>query len=439
MATTGNTATPTGTDDTGAFWLAYRFTMPEAGTLTNISAYCDNTGGTPNNLVFGLYSDNAGTPGTQLATTGTVVEPGGGPPTSLISGAASVALVNGTAYFIVVSNAATAIAPSGHQTGVIATGTLYYSQDNTGTGLPGTNAWTGTGNFGTSTGDICAYITYTPSGASASTRKPYERSIPMRPGPRGFTKGTPFRFSTSNPLNLQTVFPGVGALTLTGFAPTVSVSNNQVVLPGVGDLTVTGFAPTVTSTLNAQPTPRAYQMNIPMRPVGGGLVIGTPFRFATQIQSGASIVTPGVGDLTLTGFAPTISVSNNQAVLPGLGALTVTGFAPVVLSGDQKVVQPGVGALVATGFAPTVNATANITLTPGTGQVVLTGYAPTVTASDSITVQPGTGVLVLTGYAPIVNAISAGALTGSLTLTPSLTGAVTLTPSLSGSLLLEPA
>lgn len=91
------------------------------------------------------------------------------------------------------------------------------------------------------------------------------------------------------------VATGVGALTCTGFAPTVAVSNNINVLTGVGSLVLTGFSPTVAA--------------------NGNVTVAT-----------------GVGALTLTGFSPTVAVSNNQNVLTGVGALVLTGLAPTVVA-----------------------------------------------------------------------------------------------------------
>jgi hypothetical protein len=41
------------------------------------------------------------------------------------------------------------------------------------------------------------------------------------------------------------VYPGVGQLVMTGFAPTVIISDHKIVYPGVGELVMTGYAPTV--------------------------------------------------------------------------------------------------------------------------------------------------------------------------------------------------
>jgi hypothetical protein len=42
------------------------------------------------------------------------------------------------------------------------------------------------------------------------------------------------------------VFPGVGVLTMTGYAPTVVATDHKIVYPGLGELVMTGYAPTVT-------------------------------------------------------------------------------------------------------------------------------------------------------------------------------------------------
>lgn len=68
----------------------------------------------------------------------------------------------------------------------------------------------------------------------------------------------------------------------------------------------------------------------------------------------------------------------NASVEPGVGALTITGYAPTVTAEQFATVEPGVGALVVTGFAPTITATASPTVEPGVGALTITGYAPTV-------------------------------------------------------------
>lgn len=167
-----------------------------------------------------------------------------------------------------------------------------------------------------------------------------------------------------------TVSCGVGALTLTGVAPTATATDHQTASPGVGALTLTGLAPTVTASDN---------------------------------QS----VTAGVGALTLAGLAPTVSVSDNQTATAGLGALTLTGLAPTVSVSDNQTVSAGLGALTLSGLAPTISVSDNITASAGLGALTLTGFAPTISVDPVLgdtSVTAGLGELVLAGYAPTVTA-----------------------------------
>lgn len=228
------------------------------------------------------------------------------------------------------------------------------------------------------------------------------------------------------------VNPDVGQLALTGFAPTVAVSNNQQVAANVGALTLTGFAPTVATpvavlsgagsltltgfapsvVVNSVVNPGAGQFTL----TGFAPTVATPVSvlpgkgdltligFAPSVAIGTN-VNPGTGQLTLTGFAPTVATP--VAVLPGVGALSLTGFAPSVVVGVN--VRPNVGSLTLAGFAPTVVSTNNQSVAAGLGQLTLTGFAPTVFASSSQSVAPGAGLLSLSGFPPTVT-VTGGAI-----------------------------
>lgn len=138
-----------------------------------------------------------------------------------------------------------------------------------------------------------------------------------------------------------TVTVPAGALTLTGYAPTV-LTPRTVSVPA-GALTLTGFAPTV------------------------------------AVSSGTTVQVPA-GNLTLTGFAPVVLTPRTVAV--PAGTLTLTGFAPVVQTG--ATVSVPTGALTLTGFAPTVVTTANQLVQVPAGNLTLTGFAPTVIATGAV-------------------------------------------------------
>lgn len=164
--------------------------------------------------------------------------------------------------------------------------------------------------------------------------------------------------------------PGVGSLTLTGLAPTVTASNHKLATPGVGSLSLTGLAPTVS------------------------------VASAGSSYSG----TPGVGSLTLTGLAP--SALAPRLVTPGVGALLISdevSLPPTVTATAHRLVVPGAGQLIINDAGPTPPTVLTPRLaTPGVRSLSLTGFAPTVTAA--LTAIPGTASLALSGLAPSVSA-----------------------------------
>jgi hypothetical protein len=217
------------------------------------------------------------------------------------------------------------------------------------------------------------------------------------------------------PTGTAAILTEPGALTATGFAPTVSATANQTVTAGLGEATLTGFAPTVTATnhqtvaagLGAlvatgyEPTVSASNHQSVTAGVGALTVEG----FAPTVSAGAHVtVTAGLGALVATGFEPTVSATAHVSVTAGVGALTATGFSPTVSATNHQTVAAGLGELAVTGFSPTVSATAHVTASAGLGELTATGHAPSVTVGDAVEVVPGTGVAVLSGFSPTVSA-----------------------------------
>lgn len=255
---------------------------------------------------------------------------------------------------------------------------------------------------------------------------------PAKAGPydaKGFllSNFTRYSYTPSVVVAAITVLPGFGDLQLTGFAPTVAVSNNQNVAAGVGALTVTGFAPSAVIGTRAYPgagsltlagqAPSAVIGTVAYPGVGAltltgfapGVVLGTVAYpgtgaltlsgFAPAANIGINVQV-GLGALTLSGFAPTVTATNNQTVAAGLGALTLLGFAPSVAISDNQVAAAGSGALSLAGFAPAINIGVNAQA--GTGQLDITGFAPTVVATANAFVSPDVGALAIDGFAPTV-------------------------------------
>lgn len=112
---------------------------------------------------------------------------------------------------------------------------------------------------------------------------------------------------------------------------------------------------------------------------------------------------PSGGHLTLTGYAPSISLP--QTLTPITGVLNLTGYAPTVSQGvagtvAASIVVRGFGSaqILTEGFgASTASGT---TLTPFPGHLSLFGYTPSVGQGSQIT--PDTGHITMRGYAPTV-------------------------------------
>lgn len=167
-----------------------------------------------------------------------------------------------------------------------------------------------------------------------------------------------------------------GALSLTGYAPTVTATANQTVAVPAGSLTLTAYAPTVTAGANQVVAVPAGSLSL------------TGFAPTVQVTSGSTILVPA-GALSLTGYAPTV-VNPNTVAVPA-GSITLTGYAPtVVVRADQIVAVPA-ATLTLTGFAPGVAYTANNTISVPAGALSLTGYAPTVSNGEVVEVKRQTG------------------------------------------------
>lgn len=158
MATFGNTATDTAVDDSFDTRLATLFVAPESGTITAMSARVRFASAT-DTLYIGFYSDNAGIPGTLLASVSQSVSSSGSIALVTITGG-TYAFTGGTSYWIVIAPGAGGT--SAFKAGYTATGTIKYDTHNN---LPASGTWSTTGTF---TGSICAYVTYTPSGGGAT-------------------------------------------------------------------------------------------------------------------------------------------------------------------------------------------------------------------------------------------------------------------------------
>lgn len=172
--------------------------------------------------------------------------------------------------------------------------------------------------------------------------------------------------------------PGEGRLSLVGYEPTVSTASgsNPNIASGLGQLTLTGFAPDVI---------------VPVF-IDSGLGELVLTGFAPSIGGDLS-VSSGLGELTITGYAPSLTVASG--IVPGVGQLVITGYEP---SQTLTLPSPAAAALVITGLAPTVNLT--VSAFPGLGQLTITGLVPTLSVTENVFIDAGLGQLTLEGFAP---------------------------------------
>lgn len=193
-----------------------------------------------------------------------------------------------------------------------------------------------------------------------------------------------------------TVTPTNATLTLTGFAPQL----REQVAPGATTLTLTTFAPEITVSADITVTPAAQTLTLT--------------GFAPSLQL---VLTPATNILSLSTFAPTITISADRTETPTPAALSLTTFIPQLqlvvtpvtatlsLSTSTSllvlVVRPETVAITLTTFAPVITVGADVTVTPAPVALTLTAFAPTVTTGALVTtITPATATLTLTSYAP---------------------------------------
>lgn len=198
-----------------------------------------------------------------------------------------------------------------------------------------------------------------------------------------------------------------GALSVTGLAPSVVVSNNKSTTLGVGDVQLTGEAPAVVinnkvflgfGVLTITGLSPAVSVGVRIVTDIGALV--ATGEAPTVVASDNKRITPGFGDVQLVGFAP--SATLNIRAVPSVGDIQLTGQAPSPVIGLR--VTTDVGSVQLTGFEPAV--ALSVRISPSVGDIQLTGFPPTIVTDVRISLNVGT--LQLTGFEPTVDIIASG-------------------------------
>jgi len=128
-----------------------------------------------------------------------------------------------------------------------------------------------------------------------------------------------------------------------------------------------------------------------------------PSRLQAMANNAASdtTITVPAGSVTLTGYAPVVSIGGNIEVTVPTGSVTLTGYVPTVTNtADTTIVVPS-GTITLTGQVPDVSVTNNVSVEVPSGAVSLTGQVPTVSvvpvAAAKFLLQKGVGVTTSAG------------------------------------------
>ena len=246
---------------------------------------------------------------------------------------------------------------------------------------------------------------------------PRYRNLRSVPGPRRITWAM---------LTIPDV-PGViavprGQLTLAGLAPTVVVTGSgNTIAPPAGTLVVAGLNPSVVSTVDMGVPGGSRLVRVPgkrlhrgadrrwflMLTAGGARTVAVPLGnlnlsgLAPSVLNGGSLtIAPPVGALTLSGLAPGVIVGGNNSVAVPAGALTLSGLAPIVVASGNQSVAPPSAALTLAGLNPLVQVGGPQTISVPLGSIVLAGLQPGVLSPRNVAVPLGT--MTLSGLAPVV-------------------------------------
>lgn len=162
-----------------------------------------------------------------------------------------------------------------------------------------------------------------------------------------------------------------------------------VVSPATAALTVSAFAPSMSVTDNKTVVPGALSTGL------------TRYALSALMTANVAVI-PGSVATTVAQNAPTVYVTNNVAVEPGTNSVVTDRYSPAVLVTENQFVVPGSGIVAINAYPPSVAVSDHKVVAPGAGSMILTTYAPTTIASSNQTVAVGVSALAVTLYTPVV-------------------------------------
>lgn len=182
-----------------------------------------------------------------------------------------------------------------------------------------------------------------------------------------FLNGTALTLATA-PYTVAVNAEPVLALVMDGDQISVEL-NGAVVIPAVTDTAITEAGYIGVRALNNNSQLTLDEMSAETLDTGGGATTTT--------------VSPAAAALMVTGYAPSVAQTANQAVSPAPAGLIVTGFAPMVTQTSGNAISPTPAALVVQGYAPLIEQTRTLEVSPAPAGLVVQGWAPTITQTGT--------------------------------------------------------
>ena len=167
--------------------------------------------------------------------------------------------------------------------------------------------------------------------------------------------------ATAAPLLIGAVVPSTGTLTVNG-----TQVGQHTVKPTLRTVSLAGAAPS----LSFQVSPQVKALSLDGQ--SAARFTGLWLEGFAPLAKGGTVVSPTVGDCTLSGKVPDVAVDApaSQVRIPQKGGLTLAGAAPV--GAGSHIVLPTTAALTAFGRLTFINDV----VFPGAGSVAATGFAP---------------------------------------------------------------
>ena len=176
----------------------------------------------------------------------------------------------------------------------------------------------------------------------------------------------------------------VGGLSVNGWDYVVPTGVATSIAPLVGNLAITGYAPTVAQTSAGS----SYGIASEYRTAGS---VQLTSWFADGLGANPYNLLPTTAGITFTGYAPTVaqtSAGSSYGIASEYrtaGSVQLTSWLADGLGANPYNLLPATAGVTFTGYAPTVSQASNNSVSPGNGSLAITGYSPVVSQAAAAT------------------------------------------------------